>query len=325
MPIWRLNAASASTSTRPPVPTATSDLGIHVPTSRAPDGPSGSNAINPLNSLLCLPKFLTSQLRAAAGASTTPCSSAAADAADVFRTPPPAFEDVVAAAPPPPPKDVTAPTPTVNPYTWAVPESSRVLEAFLSLIYPRGTFTRSPDSLLVDLETTARVARAAMGYQSQKALGLARDKMYSWINDDPVGVYAMAVYFRFTDLARLASTNAIRVPREEWPNGDKILMGRHGRAALQSLQQERNEGLRAILEKPMESDEHSATCVRRAMIEELWSRKRRDVEAGLRCESELLELLEVDLRGGHCGDCLVLLGKTIQRCLYEAKDLPRSV
>jgi hypothetical protein len=200
-----------------------------------------------------------------------------------------------------------------------------VLEAFLSLIYPKGTFTPSPDHLLTNLELTARVARAALGYQASKALSTARDKMAYWIPTCPLDVYGMACFFKFTDLARLASVHAVAVPRTEWSEDTRALMGRSGAVKLEELQVKRLSGLREILVKPLERDEHSAACVRTGMIEELWKRKRDELEGSLTPQSELIELLNLDLRGGHCGDCLVLLGKTIQRCLYEAKELPSSV
>lgn len=241
--------------------------------------------------------------------------------------PPPSFEDVMASAPPPPvpPKDVIAPTPTTNPYTWVVPESSAVLEAFLALIYPRGTFTSSPTALLTDLDTTARVARAALGYQSQRGLNLARDRMADFIPSDPIGVYAMACYFRFTDLAKMASERAIAIFRAEWPRDARSLMGKQGVAKLEALQDTRLSGLSAILHRPIEVDGHSTTCVRRPMIEELWTRKRDEVLRDLKPNSELFDLLSLDLRGGHCGDCMVQLGTTIQKCLAAARGLPRTI
>jgi hypothetical protein len=57
----------------------------------------------------------------------------------------------------------------------------------------------------------------------------------------------------------------------------------------------------------------------------MWARTVEVVKAGLGAESELLELLQVDLRGGYCGDCMVVLGRTIQRCLVDARALPTSI
>ena len=239
-------------------------------------------------------------------------------------TPPPGIDD------PPrlPPKDspaVTAPTPTTTPFTWVVPETALVLEALLSLIYPRGTFTSSPEALLTSLELTGRVIRAALGYQSAKALTIARDRMSDFVESSPVDVYAMASFFKFTDLAKLASQRALRVPISSWTNDSRLLMSKTALSRLEELQESRLAGLHGILGRSLEMDEHSAGCVRRGMIEEVWKRKVEQVERTLTPDSELIELLNIDLRGGHCGDCLVQLGKTIQSCLYEAREMPRSI
>ena len=240
--------------------------------------------------------------------------------------PPPTFDD----RPVPPPKDsptVTAPTPTTTPYTWVVPETAPVLEAYLSLIYPRGTFTSSPEALLISLELTSRVIRAALGYQSAKALTLARDRLGDFIDSSPVDVYAMASFFKFTDLAKLASHRALRVPISSWTDSAAagLLMSKTAWSRLEELRKTRMAGLQGILGRELEVDEHSAGCVRRGMIDEVWKRKVEQVQSALAPDSELIELLNIDLRGGHCGDCLVQLGKTIQSCLYEARELPRSI
>lgn len=305
----------------------------------APAAPRDTTVTTALSSLRSLPKIIASTIWVASPTSPTCCNAASGSPSTSTRSssaslperdtlpPPPSFEDVVsaAAAPVVPPKDVTAPTPTTNPYTWVVPESSAVLEAFLSLIYPRGTFTSSPTALLTDLDITARVARAALGYQSQRGLNLARDRMADFIPSDPVGVYAMAYFFRFTDLAKMASERAVAVPRAEWPRDARALMGRQGVAKLEALQSARLSGLQTFLNRAIEADGHSAACVRRPMIEELWTRKRDEVLRDLKPESELFDLLSLDLRGGHCGDCMILLGTTIKKCLTAARELPRTV
>lgn len=297
VPVWRLNSAN------PTLPPQSQFTSHQAP----PTGTAGTGATT-LNNLLCLPKLLASHLR-----------SSSCPSIDQGPDRPPA----------PPPKDsnspVTAPTPTSNPYTWAVPETSPVLLAFLSLIYPKGTFTAAPETPLSSLELTSRVVRAALGYQSSKALGLARDRLYGFIHAQPVEVYSMASFFRFADLARLASQKAMSIPSSSWGNDSRVLMGKSALSRLEELQNTRLAGLREILARPMEADQHSAGCVRRGMVEDVWTRKVREVVASLTPESELLELLNIDLRGGHCGDCLVQLGTTIQRCLYAAKELPQSV
>ncbi len=135
----------------------------------------------------------------------------------------------------------------------------------------------------------------------------------------------MACFFKFTDLAKIASIKAIGVPSDEWGQESRTLMGKRATARLENLQMTHLIALREILGQEMEMDEHSAGCGRRGMVEEVWKRKVTEVEGHLTPESELFELLDIDLRGGHCGECFVLLGTTIQRCLYKAKELPRSV
>ena len=285
IPVWRLNNTAAG----PPHP--------HIPSSHsAHDTPTSA-----LNSLLSIPKFIASHIRSSVDAAS--------------ETPPPL-----------PPKDlVTAPTPTTTPYTWAVPETSAILTAFLSLIYPRGAFTSSPEAPLVNLELTGRVVRAALGYQSAKALNAARDRMAAFVDSHPLETYAMASFFKFTDLARLASTKAMRTLPEQWGPEIRQLMGKSAAGRLEALQSSRLVGLAGILAKAPHADEHSVSCAGRGMMEALWKAKVEQVFATLAPGSELLELLEVDLRGTHCGDCLVLLGSTIRECMYQARELPRSI
>ena len=228
--------------------------------------------------------------------------------------------------PPLPPKDiVTAPTPTTNPYTWVVPETAQILTAFLALIYPRGTFTPAPNTLLASLEVTGRVIRASLGYQSAKALNAARDRMSDFIDTQPLETYAMASFFKFTDLAKLASMKALAIPAREWPLDVRNLMGKTAAKRLEMIQNTRLQGLQTILTKPPLADEHSEQCCRRDLMATVWAEKAASVLQSLSPDSELLELLAIDLRSEHCGDCLVLLGSTIQQSIYEARDLPRSI
>ena len=138
----------------------------------------------------------------------------------------------------------------------------------------------------------------------------------------------MASFFKFTDLAKLASSKAMRTPSEQWGQEMRQLMGRTAAGRLEALQRSRLVGLATILTisaKAPHADEHSATCAGRAAMEELWKAKVAQVSASLTPNSELLELLEVDLRGTQCGDCLVLLGSTIRECMYQARELPTSI
>ncbi|ORX39936.1 hypothetical protein BD324DRAFT_244905 [Kockovaella imperatae] len=222
-----------------------------------------------------------------------------------------------------PPKDpVTAPTPTTTPYTWMVPETSTILAAFLTLIYPRGTFATPHEGALGSLDITGRVIRAALGYQSAKALNAARDRMYHFIESQPLETYATASFFKFTDLARLASKSAVRIPSSQWSAETRQLMGKHAAARLENLQRARQEGLDQILSKTCHADQHSASCTQRPHIESTWRERVQEVAKDLPIDSDLLELLEVDLRGIQCGDCLMLLGTTIRESLYEARELP---
>ncbi|WVF72059.1 hypothetical protein IAT40_006871 [Kwoniella sp. CBS 6097] len=346
VPVWRLNAAGPSTHPH------SLSVPIHQGHPQTQQSQSQSQTTRPastassLNNLLCLPKILASSLS----------RSAVAPPPSPPPPPPPHAHDQTAnhaqasaavpsydeASPPaPPPKDVvvTAPTPTSSPYTWAVPETSHILAAFLSLIYPRGCITSHPDDLLTTLEITGRVVRAALGYQSAKALTVARDRLGAWVDSLPVETYAMASFFKFADLARLASMKALAVPADRWPEDAKVLMGRTASSKLLQLQGTRVEGLRRILSKEMESDTHSQSCACDAMMRGVWCGMTSELGGRVGAGSELFELLEVDLaagmgmrtnvggsngRGG-CGECLVLLGKSIQRCLYEARELPRSI
>jgi len=156
---------------------------------------------------------------------------------------------------------------------------------------------------------------------------MARERMSCFIKDEPVQVFAMASFFKFSDLAKLASQKALGVPLDDWGMDDRVLMGKSALSKLEELQKMRMEGLRGILGRSnsMEVDQHSQSCFKRGMVEELWRGKVREVGIGLKPDSDLFELLAIDLRGDHCGDCLVMLGMTIQKCLYAATELPKSV
>jgi hypothetical protein len=101
-------------------------------------------------------------------------------------------------------------------------------------------------------------------------------------------------------------------------------MGSRGTARLHDLYNARMEGLYTILDRGLEEDGMWG-CGDRERLREMWARTVEVVKAGLGAESELLELLQVDLRGGYCGDCMVVLGRTIQRCLVDARALPTSI
>ena len=67
------------------------------------------------------------------------------------------------------------------------------------------------------------------------------------------------------------------------------------------------------------------TCEDTSRMRQMWSTKVDHLKTNLGAGSELLELLEVDLRGGWCEGCLVMLGRNIQWCIVQARSLPQSI
>ena len=67
------------------------------------------------------------------------------------------------------------------------------------------------------------------------------------------------------------------------------------------------------------------TCQDTSRMRNMWSIKVEHLKSTLGAGSELLELLEVDLRGGWCEGCLVMLGRNIQWCIVQARSLPQSI
>jgi len=183
---------------------------------------------------------------------------------------------------------------------------------------------------------TGRVIRAALGYQSTKALTMARDHLSrnDWLIEKPLEVYSMACFFKFSDLAKLASGHAVKRPTEEWVL-HRGVMGRTGMEKLEQLYRARMEGLYDILNHSLEFDfeagtgegegRHGCECGDMRRMESMWDAKVDQVKSTLGAGSELLELLEVDLRGGWCEGCLVMLGRNIQKCIVEARSLPTSI
>jgi hypothetical protein len=197
------------------------------------------------------------------------------------------------------------------------------------------------------IDTTGRVIRAALGYQSTKALTLARDHLSrrDWLESQPLEVYSMACFFKFSDLAKFSSGSAVRRPMEEWHN-HRTVMGRTGMEKLHELHDVRLEGLFEILDRSQtfEASEASGegasdasqgvnegmcggghTCENTSRMRQMWSTKVDHLKTNLGAGSELLELLEVDLRGGWCEGCLVMLGRNIQWCIVQARGLPQSI
>ncbi|WVW82944.1 hypothetical protein I302_104959 [Kwoniella bestiolae CBS 10118] len=326
VPVWRLNAAPSSSSSSTGTNSLPPDITIPIHQSSPPAHPRNSQRIstsfNGFNNLRCLPKIIANTL------SRNPISLPPT-------VPLPAIEEL---PPPLPPKDiVTAPTPTSSPYTWVVPETSTVLLAFLSLIYPRGVITPrdDPDGLLNSLELTGRVVRASLGYQSSKALTKARDRLSHWVEKLPIETYSMACFFKFNDLIKLSSYHAVKVPFSAWPEDAKVLMGRSAVNRLMELQNYRLEGLDQILARPLvldniDDDHHSVTCGNIGNLQDLWQGITGRLRGELKPDMELFELLQLDLGGGGgdlggCAMCLAVLGRNVQRCLLEARELPRSL
>jgi hypothetical protein len=159
----------------------------------------------------------------------------------------------------------------------------------------------------------------------------------------------MACFFKFSDLAKFSSGLAVRVPMEEW-HIHRTVMGRTGMEKLHELHDVRLEGLFEILDRSLTFDASFArasgegarnesqgvdagmcggggghTCEDTSRIRQMWSSKVDLLKTNLGAGSELLELLEVDLRGGWCEGCLVMLGRNIQWCIVQARSLPQSI
>lgn len=81
-------------------------------------------------------------------------------------------------------------------------------------------------------------------------------------------------------------------------------MGRTSASKLVALHSARLSGLKQILNGPMEEDEHAHTCVRFPMARDVWKRMAEEISKTVCADSDLIEMLDVDLRGGHCGECL---------------------
>ena len=294
-----------------------------------PPNPHLPNPVQPQNALglsNLIPQIVTSlrHITAPPAAQTNNPTSVSPNT-----TSPPATDAVSPRAPSPPPKQVIAPTPTHSPYTWSVPETSFTLLAFLSLIYPSGFLTPTRQTLLTSPEVVGRVIRAAMGYQSAKALTLSRDRLSAWVHERPVDVYAMASFFKFSDLAILASGHAMKVPQTEWSEEAVKMMGRTAGARLRFLQEKRVAGLKQILEGGMEVDEHTPLCAMQVSMEGMWAERCAALARDIRPESGLGEILETDLtamgQGQACGQCLLLFGRSVRRSMLAAQELPSTI
>ena len=156
----------------------------------------------------------------------------------------------------------------------------------------------------------------------------------------------MACFFKFSDLAKFSSGLAVKRPMEEW-HTQRAVMGRTGMEKLHELHDIRLEGLFEILDRSLTFEASVAsemgtngmshrvdegmcgggghTCENTSRVRHMWSTKVDDLKINLGAGSELLELLEVDLRGGWCEGCLVMLGRNIQWCIVQARGLPQSI
>lgn len=134
---------------------------------------------------------------------------------------------------------------------------------------------------------------------------------------------------------------------EEWHN-HRTVMGRTGMEKLHELHDVRLEGLFEILNRSLTFDASEAsgegarnesqgvdegmcggggghTCEDTSRMRQMWSSKVDLLKTNIGAGSDLLELLEVDLRGGWCEGCLVMLGRNIQWCIVQARSLPQSI
>lgn len=95
-------------------------------------------------------------------------------------------------------------------------------------------------------------------------------------------------------------------------------MGRTSASKLVALHSARLSGLKQILNGPMEEDEHAHTCVRFPMARDVWKRMAEEISKTVCADSDLIEMLDVDLRGGHCG--LHLLSISFNRYLFSPEN-----
>lgn len=169
-----------------------------------------------------------------------------------------------------------------------------------------------------------------MGYQSAKALSLTRDRLSVWVIERPVDIYAMASFFKFTDLAILSSQYAMKIPQGQWSEESVKMMGRTSAARLRNLRQRRVMGLKMILEGNMEMDDHSSQCGLGIQMQGMWKERCIALSGDIGPESGLGELLETALLAAvgqdqACGQCLVLFGRSVRRCMLSAQELPVSI
>ncbi|WWC89898.1 uncharacterized protein L201_004827 [Kwoniella dendrophila CBS 6074] len=326
VPVWRLSQAQAQARTS-------------TSSSNPPSVSQRISTSNGFTNLRYLPKIiantisrnsvsLTSNETTTTSSASSTCSSSSLSAdSDQDQ-----IMDEDERPPPVPPKDhVIAPTPTSSPYVWVVPESSYVLMAFLSLIYPPGIIARDPDDdLLNSLEITSKVIRASLGYQSFKALNKSRNQLSKFIKENPIDVYALSCFFKFEDLIKLSSIECLKIPFKFWSEESKLLMGKSNQKILIKLQELRLNGLKTILSKNrlLEIDNHLLNCENKYKLGEKWNQITETISDIITPDSDLLELLEIDLSNediGNCPKCLNSLGKNTQRCLIQARELPRSL
>ena len=280
-------------------------------TSTRSSSPSSS-----LGSLLRIPKIVADFL-------PKPCSTRIA--ASGCRDPVALSEKFDYTGPPPTPPtkdDVSAPTPTTSPYVWLVPETSGVLLAFLALIYP--SLAVSGSAPLTSTHAIGRVIRAAMGYQSTRAINRARTRLAEQVDIDPVGVYAMASFFNFAELAKLASMQAASVSEDQWTEADVRVMGTTARRALCDLQCTRREGLANVLTTPMAVDEHSLSCSGMTQVQTIW-REHAARLVNVPQGQQIAEMLNVNIESVQCASCLKAVGQMVRHCVVALEQLPRSV
>jgi len=85
----------------------------------------------------------------------------------------------------------------------------------------------------------------------------------------------------------------------------------------------------AILDAPLlvpeEFKGHVTGCAGFEAARKIWAKQVGKIKANLGPGEDLLDLTRMDARGSQCGECLMILGENVGRCLGEAKDLPKSI
>lgn len=231
-----------------------------------------------------------------------------------------------------------------------------------------------------------------MGYQSNKAISLARAHLWGYLyrledeeeqdrfasvqqqqartvfgptpreamhaferrrtlDRQAVRVYALASYFKFTDLAIVASQTAFRVPRDEWSRSDVAMMGRTAAGRLVRLQEARRDAVSHTLEAAQREQIMQSQCVAapgsnvgcdaREGMKQVWSTRCAQVseavdeaEGSLDAETVgkmLLDPVDATALGAAgqsqagCVGCMQEYGRCVGLVLGVLRGMPESV